>query len=159
MLERIERTISEVRETLIADSDIRKLVFHDSNNALSMLTPAAQEARPYITANPIFDMCETEEYNKNTMVQVELDSLDSEEGYLNGVMRINIVCNREKWSLVDGKIRPLQIANRAIDCVDKHKFSCSNSLVFDSMVPLLINKKITGYALLFVIQDGSNDLN
>lgn len=96
MLERIERTISEVRETLIADSDIRKLVFHDSNNALSMLTPATQEVRPYITVSPIFDMCETEEYNKNTMIQVELDSLDSEEGYLDGVMRINIVCNREK---------------------------------------------------------------
>lgn len=158
MLERLERTISEVREALIADKDIRKLVFHDSNNALSMLTPAIEEVQTYIVTRPIFNMCETEEYNINTLVQVELDTTDANEGYLDGVLRVNIVCNSDKWELVGGKIRPMQIANRAIDVVNGCKFSCSNELVFSSLVPLLINKKITGYALLFVIQDGSNDI-
>lgn len=158
MLERIERTINEVRATLIADEDIRKLVFHDSNNALSMLPPDTNEVREYIVTKPIFDLCETEQYSRNTMVQVELDSVDAKEGYLDGIMRINIVCNAEKWSLVGGKARPLQIAKRAIDLVNGQKFSVSNELVFDSLVPLLINKKITGYALLFIIQDGSNEI-
>lgn len=52
----------------------------------------------------------------------------------------------------------MQIANRVIDLVDGQKFSCSNNLIFDSIVPLLINKKITGYALLFSIQDGSSEI-
>lgn len=158
MLERFERTINEVRATLIADEDIRKLVFHDSNNALSMLPPATNEVENYIVVKPIFDMCETEEYSRNTMIQVELDSVDAKEGYLDGIMRVNIVCNAEKWSLVGGKVRPLQIANRVIDLINNQKFSVSNELVFDSFVPLLMNKKITGYALLFIIQDGSNEI-
>lgn len=158
MLERLERTIQEVRATLVADEDIRKLVFHDSNNALSMLPPDINEVQEYIVTKPIFDMCETEQYSRNTMVQVELDSVDAKDNYLDGIMRINIVCNAEKWSLVGGKIRPLQIANRAIDLINNQKFSASNELVFDSFVPLLINKKITGYALLFIIQDGSNKI-
>lgn len=157
MLTRIERTINEVREKLVSDADIRKLVFHDSNNALSMLTPAPQEVQSYIVTRPIFNMCETEEYNINTLVQVELDTTDASEGYLDGVLRVNIVCNEEKWSLVGGKIRPMQIANRAIDLLNGNKFSCSNELSFASLVPLLINKKITGYALLFTIQDGSSE--
>lgn len=157
MLTRIERTINEVREKLVSDADIRKLVFHDSNNALSMLTPATQEVQNYIVTRPIFNMCETEEYNINTLVQVELDTTDASEGYLDGVLRVNIVCNEEKWSLVGGKIRPMQIANRVIDLLNGNKFSCSNELSFASLVPLLINKKITGYALLFTIQDGSSE--
>lgn len=52
----------------------------------------------------------------------------------------------------------MQIANRVIDLVDGQKFSCSNALNFYSLVPLLINKKITGYALLFYIQDGSGEI-
>nr|DAJ82914.1 MAG TPA: hypothetical protein [Caudoviricetes sp.] len=158
MFERIERTINEVRETLVADNDIRKLVYHDSNNALSMLPPDPAEVQKYIVTCPIFDMCETEGYDRNTMIQVELDSTDSEDGYLDGVLRINIVTNREKWNLVGGKIRPLQIANRVVDLVNGCKFSCSNELIFTNIVPLLINKKITGYALLFNIQDGSNEI-
>lgn len=158
MLERIERTVSEVRETLVSDKDIRKLVFHDSNNALSMIAPDPQEVQRYIVTHPIFDMCETEGYSQNTIVQVELDTTNAEEGYLDGILRVNIVCNYEKWNLVGGKIRPMQIANRVIDLVDGQKFSCSNNLIFDSIVPLLINKKITGYALLFSIQDGSSEI-
>lgn len=96
MLERIERTVSEVRETLVSDNDIRKLVFHDSNNALSMLAPDPQEVQKYIVTHPIFDMCETEGYSQNTIVQVELDTTNSEEGYLDGILRVNIVCNYEK---------------------------------------------------------------
>lgn len=96
MLERLERTIQEVCATLTADEDIRKLVFHDSNNALSMLPPDINEVQEYIVTKPIFDMCETEQYSRNTMVQVELDSIDAKDNYLDGIMRINIVCNAEK---------------------------------------------------------------
>lgn len=156
MFERIEKTINEVRNTLIGDNDIRKLVYNDSNNALQLPSPTVNQVQKYIVTCPIFDLCETDEYNKNTLIQVELDETDNAEGYLNGVLRVNIVCNREKWNLIEAKIRPLQITNRVIDLLDGNKFSCSNELHFDNLTPLIINKKITGYALLFQIRDGNN---
>lgn len=159
MFERVQSTIFEICSTLKNSEIIRKLVYHDSNAALSMESPPVSEVEEYIVIQPIFDMCDTPEHNINTLIQVELDQSDAEDISISGVLRINVVCNAVKWRLINNKIRPLTIVDEIIRLIDKKKFSISNTLEFESCVPLIINKSITGYSLLFNFNDGSSDIN
>ena len=55
MLERVEQTLAGIKNKLLGNEEIRKLLFHDSNNALNMSAPTKQEVDDYITLKPIFD--------------------------------------------------------------------------------------------------------
>ena len=59
-----------------------------------------------------------------------------------------------KW-VQNNIIYPLNTANEVIRLLDGKKFSISNVLQFDSIVPLAIDKQISGYALLFNFVDGN----
>lgn len=159
MLERIEQTLAGIRNKLLADETIRKLLYHDSNNALNMLAPTVQQAENYITLKPIFDFENKEEYAQNSIINIYTTQLmpGDETKKLDGVIQINVVCNEEKWELTDSKIRPIQICNRIIKLVNGCKFAASNKLVFDTMTDLIISKTLFGYALLFEITDGSGE--
>jgi len=161
MLEKIEETLAGIKNKLLADELIRKLLFNDSNNALNMLAPLPQLVEDYITLKPVFDFENKEEYAKNSVINIYTTQIipGDETKKLDGVIQINVVCNEDKWELVDLKIRPIQICNRIIKLVNNHKFAASNKLVFDTMTDLIISKKLFGYALLFEVTDGSGKID
>lgn len=161
MLERIESTLAAIKTKLLSDEKLRKLLFHDSNNALNMLAPSELEVDNYITLKPIFEFENKEEYNQNSIVNVyvtEIIPTDNETSFT-GVLQINVACNIDIWDLLDNKIRPIQICNRIIKLLNKKKFTISNNLELSNMTDLIINKKMIGYALLFEITDGSGENN
>lgn len=160
MLERIETTLAAIKNKLLADETIRKLLFHDSNNALNMLAPQLKEVEEYITLRPIFEFENKEDYMQNSMINIYTTQVspDEENNFINSLIQINVVCNGDKWELIDNKIRPMQLCNKIIQLVNNCKFTVSNKLVFNTMTDLIISKKVYGYALLFEITDGSGKI-
>lgn len=157
MLERIEQTIAAVKTKIINDEDVRKLLFHDSNNALNMLAPTVLETDSYITTKPVYEFENKNEYNQNSMVNIymiEIVPTDDVKAFV-GALQVNVTCNLDIWDLLDNKIRPIQICDRIIKLVHNQKFYLSNKLRLTNVTDLIVNKKMVGYALLFEITDGS----
>lgn len=159
MLSRIESTMAAIKTKLLSDETIRKLLFHDSNNALNMPAPRIEQVEKYITLKPIYDFENKEDYSQNSVINIHTTQAmpGGESKIVNGALQINVVCNEEKWELINSKIRPMQICNTIIKLIDNCKFTVSNKIVFDAMTDLIISKKLFGYALLFAITDGSEE--
>ena len=157
MLERFESTMGAMRTKLLKDEMLRKLLYHDSNNALQMLPPTEQEVQDYITLKPIFDFENKKNYDKNSSINIYMTSVDPQLDNVtaDAIIQVNVVCNIDIWDLVNNKIRPVQIANRIITLLNNQKFTASNSLVFNSLDNLIVSKHMVGYALLFELTDGS----
>lgn len=160
MLERVESTLAAIKNRLLGDEIIRKLLFHDSNNALNMLPPLIPEVEDYITLRPIFEFENKEDYMQNSMINIYTTQILPADDIkkIDGVVQINVVCNGDKWELVDSKIRPMQLCDRIIQLVNNKKFTISNKVVFNTMTDLIISKKVYGYALLFEITDGGGEI-
>ena len=157
MLTRIESTLAAIRTKLYNDETIRKLLFHDSNNALQMLAPQEAEVKDYITLKPVFEFENKEDYTQNSIINIYMTQTDPLEDVVgvDSTVQINVVCNVDIWELIDNKIRPIQLVNRIIKLINGCKFTASNKLVLTTITDLIINKKMVGYAILFEITDGS----
>lgn len=160
MLERIESTINGIKTVLLNDEQIRKLLFNDSNNALELPSPTKQEVENYITNYPVFEFENKKDYAQNSMINIFLTNATPDDEYnaCDGIIQISVVTNVDKWSLTDGGIRPIKLANRIIKLLDNKKFSISNPIKFDTMDNLILSKQLVGYALLFSLTDGNSNL-
>ena len=161
MLERVETTLAAIKNYLLNDDIVRKLVYNDSNNALNMETPDIDKVNKYITLRPIYQFENMADFSQNSMINIYFTdgSPQEEEVGIEGIIQINIVVNIDKWELVDNKIRPIHLANRIIKLLNNKKFAISNSLSLENINQLIISKQLVGYALLFNVIDGSGDLD
>lgn len=161
MLERVETTLAVIKNCLLNDDVVRKLVYNDSNNALNMETPDIDKVNKYITLRPIYQFENMADFSQNSMINIYFTdgSPQEEEVGIEGVIQINIVVNIDKWELVDNKIRPIHLVNRIIKLLNDKKFTISNSLSLENINQLIISKQMVGYALLFNVIDGSGDLD
>ena len=161
MFERVEQMLQDARQLLLNDVVVRKLLYHDSTNALNMADVDQSAVEKYITNYPIYQFENKADYTQNAMVNVFLadTGLDDEQITLQGVLRINIVVNVDKWELVGGRCRPLALADRIIMLLNNENLGLSNPITFDSFQELLVSKKLVGYALLFNIADGVTEIN
>ena len=158
MFERCEKTLFEIRATLLGSEKVRKLLYNDSPFALSLQAPTMEQVGQYIVTNPIFDMVETPEYDHNTVINIELDTLENNDTSVDGILRINVVCNAAVWTLDGSSIRPIQIADEVVRLLHNKKFSVADKLIFAQIIPLIINKKMIGYTLMFDISDGNGEI-
>ena len=161
MLERIESTMAAMRSRLANDTIIRNLLTYDGNDALYIKEQYIDNMDQYITLKPIFEFENKKEYDQNSIINIYMTQASpyEEVAKIDGVIQVNIVCNVDVWDLMDNKIRPLQLADRAITLLNNHKFTVSNKLVFNTITDLVISKSMVGYALLFEITDGSDENN
>ena len=161
MFERVEQMLQDARQLLLNDVVVRKLLYHDSNNALNMADVDQSAVEKYITNYPIYQFENKADYTQNAMVNVFLadTGLDDEQITLQGVLRINIVVYVDKWELIGGRCRPLALADRIIMLLNNENLGLSNPITFDSFQELLVSKKLVGYALLFNIADGVTEIN
>lgn len=161
MLERIEQMLQDAREVLLDDPIIRKLLYHDSNNALNMGEVDRSAIEKYITNYPIYEFENKADYTQNAMINIFLadTELDDDQTTIAGVLRVNLVVNVDKWELVGGRCRPLVLVDRIVGLLNNQNLHLSNPIAFDSFQELLVSKKLVGYALLFNIVDGVTEIN
>lgn len=160
MFERVDSTIKAIRRQLLEDESIRKLLFHNSNNALQLSAPDKKDVEKYITTCPIYSFEGKDDYTQQGMINLFMSDSnpDGEQVGINGVIRCNVVYNTDKWTLVDGSCRLLKIIDRIIALTDKRKFSISNAVEYVNAQELILSKQLVGYALLFEIYDGDSNL-
>lgn len=156
MFERVEKTLFEIKNTLLNDQFIRNELYYAScgkdfeGEKVDINKKLVQD---YITLFPLYDL--NEDYSKNLWIQIVFDSGEKDnDNCLVGIVKINVVMNNTKW-IHNNRIVPLSVADKIIELLDKRKFSISNTLQFDTIVPLAITKQITGYTLMFNLVDGN----
>ena len=160
MLELVQKTLYEIRNTLKQDEVLRKLLYNDSNNALQMVSPDPAQIEKYITIYPIYEFQNKNDLAQNALINVLFNNgTAGEDVQLDGVLQVNIVVNVDHWDLIGGKVRPLEIADRVIKLLNNKKFSISNPLEFTSIDELIITKQLVGYAVLFDFTDGSGEID
>lgn len=160
MFERINLTIKAIRRQLLNDAELRQLLYNDSNNALDIDVPPVKDVEKYITTHPVYSFDHNEDYTQHGMINIFMSSSepDDEQVSIGAIIRINVVYNVDKWTLIDGDCRVLKIMDRIIELINNKKLSVSNPVEYNSSDELILSKQLVGYALLFYVTDGSAEL-
>lgn len=156
MLDNLQTAIYEIKHQIKINSDIRKLLYYDTRDALLRSEVSILDIDPYIFLSPVFEINSTPPYDKTTFISIHLakGETDDEENLLNSVLRINILTRNDLWEINNQKIRPLEIANLIIKELDNRKVAISNKLFFVSVESSILDKNTTGYILLFGLVEG-----
>lgn len=156
IFDNVQRAIFEIKSAIKSNEDIRKMLFIDSKNALSQTAPSISEVEPHIIVAAVFDITEPP-FDKNTIMTVVLNKVkyDSDAVLLNGMIKINVLTRSELWELNDDKIRPLEIANNVVKLLDNRKVSASHKLYFTHMDIAILNENVSGYSVVFSLEEGS----
>ena len=160
MFERFEKMLPQIRRIILEDEIVRRLLYHDSNNAFYMDTPTIDDVKDYITLRPIYSLDGHGKYEQNGMINVywaKLPRNDYDEVVITGILRVGVIFNVDKWELVGDKIRPIQVCDRITTRLDGITLETSNPMKFHSMEETIINKQLVGYTLLFSVTDGSSE--
>lgn len=160
MLENIQETLFQIRDTLINDEELRKLVYNDSNNALELDAPSKEEVSDYFSLAPIFEFNTEAGYDHNCGISLVFTELDEDEDIeeVSATLVVNVIVNNAKWLLTNKKVRPLAIIDRITSLLLNKKFSVAVPLEFRGASNLILTKQISGYALTFGVLDGSAEI-
>jgi len=154
----IQNSLFEIKSRIRSNSDIRKLVFYDSTDALALTEPTAGQVDPKIRVTAVFDITEPP-YDHNTFITIVATKIqaDLEEQIFNSSIRINIITQSQLWELDGDKIRPLEIANHIITMLENYKTTsgASHKLFFKSAELIVLDGNINGYGLVFHLLEGS----
>lgn len=154
-LNRIEKTLFEIKRVLLENENIRKLLFNDGEDALRQPTPAVNEVDNYIVLDPVY---EAKDCSKGVFVNIIIESGNAQEdNIIFGTIRINIAANRGVWFIENG-VRILRLGDEIINILEQCKFSISNNITFDSFSTLIIDKDLYGYTLSFDFSDGVGNI-
>ena len=156
----LQKGLYEIKATLLGNSDIRKLVFHDTIDALENIQVSTENVDDHIVISPIFDMNQ-EPFNKNTIISIALNraSFEDDTVMTSSIIKINVLTQSTLWKLNNNLIRPLQISNLIIDLLNNRKFSSSHKMSFISLELAILDEKVNGYTLSFYLHEGSGILD
>jgi len=96
LLERIQSSLHQIKNTLKADSDIRKLLYYTTKNSLSKSEVSYSSMENLITLRPVFNM-NTETFNRSSFLTIAISEMEEleDEKIFDGVLRINIICKND----------------------------------------------------------------
>lgn len=158
ILDNIQKAIFQVKSLIQGNLEVRKLVYYDTPDALSQseVNASIANTKEHFTVSPIFDVTEPP-FDKNTIISVVFNkgTYDDETVKINGLLKINILTRSGLWELNDNKIRPLEISNLIIDIINNQKTDPSHKLVFSNMELAILNEDVNGFALTFLLVEGS----
>ena len=158
MLELIETSLESIRNLLISNNKIKLLLYYTSNNALNLEIPEQSLIENYIVKCPFYNLLEKDAYSKNTVINISLVSVAVDERVESSI-KISIISNADVWELINGKIRPIQIANEIIKILNNKKLNASNPISFVNMEQIIYNKQLVGYDLFFNLVDGNGEID
>ena len=113
MLKLFQKDLFTIRNLLLQDSDLRKLLFHDDDDPVAAAVPTVASLNNYITLSPFLDFESDENRNRNNMINILLLNVlpEQEVTASDGLIQINIATNVDKWIVGGNQIRPLAIAD------------------------------------------------
>lgn len=163
---RLESTLSEIKQTLLLDKDIRKLLFYDSTTIKQskedegiafedLEVPAIELIRDNIFLQPIVEVDIEPPFNKKIFIAITSPSMGFEdENSVEHAIKISIQMDKTNWVYDSNKIRVYRLAQLVINALDGKKMDCATDLAFEQMLETITDKTITGKSLLFSVVDG-----
>lgn len=146
--DKIIDTYNNIAYFLLQDEEIKKLLYYDSSDALSLRVPSLTIAewfdKEYISNYLPVDV-DTKNIDTNTQIILILDRINFSD--LDSICYCNIIVltDREHVQLSDHKNRLLEIINRIATKLDKHKFQSSGEVEVSGISHCSIGKHRIGY--------------
>lgn len=157
---RIMRVIPEVRNRLLQDEMLRKLLVYDSSDAQTQVeVPTIESAKDYISLFPVIEqgIITTD---RNCAVALDLTAVDTdfEEGdnAILGTLVVSVLCSDKVLLLDKDKLRYWEIARLIINDLDDMKCSASGKLVVTGS-DRFINKHYYGCAIKVLVSDDATE--
>ena len=155
---RLEDTMRRVKQEILFNEDIRKLLYYENIEDINELkSPSLQACADHIFLQPIVDTDVTEPFNKLNYITITVPESASSSNKIHYIFRVMIMCDKRCWTYENDNIRPLQLAQLIINILDGKQFSCAAPLSFVKVVETVTNKTTYGYSLLFDLTDGIGD--
>lgn len=158
-ISRIERAIPELRNLLLQNEQIRKLLVYDTSDALAQATPTIETAKNYISLYPVIEegIITTD---RNTAIALDLTSVDTdfEEGdnSILATIVISVLCTDKTLLLDDNKTRHWEVARLIMNDVDEFKGSPSGKFTTIG-ADRFINKHYYGVAVKVLVSDDATE--
>lgn len=156
ILNNVQQAIFEVKHLIKEIGDVRKLLIHDTANALDLSKPTYEEVAEYVVVAPVFDVTEPP-FDKNTIITVSLSkgNYNNDLVLFHGVLNVTILTRSNLWRLNNNKIRPMEIANLIIKTINNQKITTSHKVLFSHLDLSILNDNVSGYTLTFFMEEGS----
>ena len=159
MLLNIESLFFEIKNLLSSDEVIKKLLFYNDSDALEKVTPTLADVESHFFIKPIIYVYEdSPEANINNFLSIGYVKGTPLEGSTRHMLKISVASERRLWELKDNKIRPLRIANKVIEKINKRKFGPATILKLDDIREVHFSNDLVGYILLFELWDEQGDI-
>ena len=152
MLERIEKSFFRIKDLLLENDDIRRLLVEDGRDALERFAPSVEQARDYIVLRPVIDLND-ENYTRNTIAAITMPSIYLEDKYLSTRMFLTFYTQNSEYELNNEQLRLFRLADLAAEILNNKKLYNAGTLELLSIREVVMNSSITGIVLEFSIND------
>jgi hypothetical protein len=160
LLSNLNKTLYAIKNKLINNNDITKLLFYSVANPLEQADLTTEQKNQVITLNPVVEYNTDPNTTINHFISIGVPMV----GYgtsLEGVMiqlELAIVCHVDYWELNNNKLRLMTIAEKVFDELNEQKFSLSGKLIIDGLKPEIFRDNLVGYRLTGYIMDSDLDI-
>jgi hypothetical protein len=152
MLERIEKSFFRIKDLLLENDDIRRLLVEDGPDALQRYAPSIEQAKEYIVLRPVIDLND-ENYTRNTIGAITMPSIYLEDKYLSTRMFLTFYTQNSEYELNNEQLRLFRLADLAAQILNNKKLYNAGTLELLSIREVVMNSSITGIVLEFSIND------
>lgn len=159
-LKNVQKAMFEIRTALLNNENVRKLLFHDSADALNLNAPTVEEVKNYVTFFPITQVG-IQHFDKNTFMSITCPSIDTDMtaedksiyiGYF-----ITLISTKQLWELENNKIRLIELISEIIKTIDNQKFCLPSTLQVLNAVDLVLDETRCGYIVKIMASDLQKD--
>lgn len=159
-ISRIERVVPEIRNHLLQNEQLRKLLVYDTPDALSQeAVPTIETVKNYISLYPVIEegIITTD---RNCAIAIDLTAVDTdfEDGdtAIIGTVVVSMLCTDKVFLLDKDKFRHWEAARLITNTLDDAKCSASGKLVVTG-VDRFINKHYYGCAIKILVSDDATE--
>lgn len=158
MFSNFEKVFYQIKNTLLNSSDLRKLVFYNTPDALDKVAPTIAEAAESIYIKPVIFVYEdSPEFGLSTFISIGLIEGLILDGSITASIKISVACDRKIWEMNNNRVRPLAILSE-IAVLDNLKLETSGKLVFRVFKEVYFNNDLVGFTALFDIYEEKGDV-
>lgn len=152
MLERIEKSFFRIKDLLLENEDVRRLLVEDGPDALERFAPSVEDAKDYIVLRPVIDLND-ESYVRNTIGAITMPSIYLEDKYISTRMFLTFYTQNSEYELNNEQLRLFRLADIAAGILNNKKLYNAGTLELLSIREVVMNSSITGIVLEFSIND------
>jgi hypothetical protein len=159
MFKNLESIFYQIRTALLNSTDLKKLVFYDTPDALTRAEPTDEEVLPYIYIKPVIYVYEdSPEKDISSFISIGVIESQILEGSIESSIKVSIACNRATWELNNSRVRPLAILSEIEKQINEQKFGAAGKLELRIVKEIYYSNDLVGYAALFDILDEKGDI-